>query len=190
MSPTPDPTAEAVIVATLGLLAEKGVKGTTTRAIAERAGVNEVTVFRKFGTKTNLLRNALAAAASAVQSIEVRYTGDVEADLLRVAEGYSAAVTSVGPLLRVVLTDVVRMPELSDATAGIPQLYEALAALIRRYQAEGVLKDEPPQTLLPAFIGPIVVPYVGELVVPALPLREVAFDARAHVRRFLYGRAE
>ena len=40
--------------AALGLFVERGYKGATTRAIAERAGVNEVTLFRLFGTEQGL----------------------------------------------------------------------------------------------------------------------------------------
>ena len=37
------------------LFAEKGIKEVTTKEIAEKAGVNEVTIFRQFGSKDNLL---------------------------------------------------------------------------------------------------------------------------------------
>ena len=47
-----EPTATALLDAALLVIGERGVKGATTRLIAERAGVNEVTLFRKFGTKT------------------------------------------------------------------------------------------------------------------------------------------
>ncbi len=36
-----------------------GYSGTTTRKIAEAAGINEVTLFRKFGTKENLFFEAI-----------------------------------------------------------------------------------------------------------------------------------
>lgn len=41
------------------LFTELGYSGTTTRKIAEAAGINEVTLFRKFGTKENLFFKAL-----------------------------------------------------------------------------------------------------------------------------------
>lgn len=47
---------ERISTAAFTLFAEKGFDGTTTRAIAERAGVNEVTIFRTFGSKDALFR--------------------------------------------------------------------------------------------------------------------------------------
>ena len=46
---------ERIIDAAARLFGEHGVAGTTTRRIAEVAGVNEVTIFRLFGSKAALL---------------------------------------------------------------------------------------------------------------------------------------
>ncbi len=54
--PTPRKSTKArLIEAALDLFAERGVTETTTKAVAERAGVNEVTLFRNFGNKYRLL---------------------------------------------------------------------------------------------------------------------------------------
>jgi AcrR family transcriptional regulator len=52
-------TDERIVAAFLKLLRERGFKGTTTRALAREAGVNEVTVFRRFGDKARLAREAM-----------------------------------------------------------------------------------------------------------------------------------
>ena len=41
------------------LFAERGFKGTSTRDIAERAGVSEVMIFRHFGSKANLFQESV-----------------------------------------------------------------------------------------------------------------------------------
>lgn len=41
------------------IFAERGYKGTSTRDIAERAGVTEVMIFRHFGNKANLFQEAV-----------------------------------------------------------------------------------------------------------------------------------
>jgi outer membrane protein TolC len=53
------PTRDHILAAAARLYGEHGFRGTTTRRIAERAGVNEVTLFRLFGSKTALLLEAL-----------------------------------------------------------------------------------------------------------------------------------
>ncbi|MDI6712494.1 MAG: helix-turn-helix domain-containing protein [Anaerosomatales bacterium] len=54
---------DKILEAAAELFARNGYAGTTTRAIAERAGVNEVTLFRRFGSKRGLLE-ALAERAA------------------------------------------------------------------------------------------------------------------------------
>jgi outer membrane protein len=53
------PTREHILAAAAHLYGEHGFRGTTTRRIAKEAGVNEVTLFRLFGSKTDLLLEAM-----------------------------------------------------------------------------------------------------------------------------------
>ncbi|MFV1956863.1 MAG: helix-turn-helix domain-containing protein, partial [bacterium] len=48
-----------LLEATLELISEKGYLGATTREIAHRAGVSELTLFRKFGKKEKLFEEVL-----------------------------------------------------------------------------------------------------------------------------------
>jgi AcrR family transcriptional regulator len=52
------PTEERILRTFLRLVAERGIDATTTRVLAEAAGVNEVTLFRLFGDKANLAAEA------------------------------------------------------------------------------------------------------------------------------------
>jgi AcrR family transcriptional regulator len=56
-------TRESLLDVTARLYAEHGWRGTTTRRIAEAAGVNEVTLFRQFGSKERLLLQAIRQAS-------------------------------------------------------------------------------------------------------------------------------
>ena len=42
---------------------EYGFRGATTRRIADEAGVNEITIFRQFGSKESLINDAFRAAS-------------------------------------------------------------------------------------------------------------------------------
>ena len=48
-------TEEKIIEATFKILQKEGVKKATTKKIAAEAGVNEITIFRKFKNKKNLI---------------------------------------------------------------------------------------------------------------------------------------
>lgn len=76
-------TKEKIIGAAISLLLQNGYERTTTASIAKKAGVNEVSVFRIFGSKQALLNEVFARLASGPR--RVRLTGldgrDLAADL-------------------------------------------------------------------------------------------------------------
>src|SRR5574339_309511 len=57
---------EQLLQAALKVYSTSGVRGATTKRIAQAAGVNEVTLFRHFGSKDALLQEALAQKARAL----------------------------------------------------------------------------------------------------------------------------
>ena len=57
---------QKLLEAAARVFAEYGFRGATTRRIAEAAGVNEVTLFRLFGSKSALIAEALRAHAPGV----------------------------------------------------------------------------------------------------------------------------
>lgn len=179
-------TAQTILDAALLVVGEHGLRGATTRAIADRAGVNEVTLFRKFGTKANLIREAIANSFATVAQESIRYTGDIEVDLIRLAQHYHDALTAFGSVARALLTEVPFDPELADAAEGSRHFFDAIADMLARYQDEGKLRPEPAASLIPAFLSPIVIPFL----IAGLPHPGAVaeFDARIHVVRFLYGR--
>jgi AcrR family transcriptional regulator len=80
-------TKARLIEAALDLFAERGVTETTTKAVAERAQVNEVTLFRNFGNKYRLLLAVIqdsAVFAKLVHAlVEQASTKDSVADFLQ-----------------------------------------------------------------------------------------------------------
>ena len=57
---------DQLIEAAARLYAEAGYRGATTRRIAGAAGVNEITLFRHFGSKDALIREAISRAESSL----------------------------------------------------------------------------------------------------------------------------
>ena len=53
---------DQLLAAAARLYAEAGYRGATTRRIAVKAGVNEITLFRHFGSKDALIREAITRA--------------------------------------------------------------------------------------------------------------------------------
>src|SRR5690606_1821302 len=74
-----------LLQAALCAFAESGYRGATTRRIAEMAEVNEVTLFRLFGTKKALLEQAVEQSQASTAGVADAYLpdepGEVEAEL-------------------------------------------------------------------------------------------------------------
>ncbi|MEM8529419.1 MAG: TetR/AcrR family transcriptional regulator [Chloroflexota bacterium] len=150
------PTHKALLKAVQDIILEYGFEGATTKRIAERAGVNEVTLFRHFGSKTNLLQAALRSEAELFEQIAVDYTGDLETDLLNLATAHFALVRQQGPLLMIAYFEVARQPELAGLLDGQMVALQKVIDLFARYQERGVLRPIPPEVALVRFIGPLV----------------------------------
>ena len=60
---------------------ETGFRGTTTRRIAQVAGVNEITLFRHFGNKEALVKEALKLAHRKADTVMLGEPGDPAAEL-------------------------------------------------------------------------------------------------------------
>ena len=58
--PRSEEAHEAILNATVELLAEHGLKGLTIEAVAARAGVGKTTIYRRWDTKNELVAEALA----------------------------------------------------------------------------------------------------------------------------------
>lgn len=105
------------------IFSERGYKGATTKEIADRAGCNEVTLFRHFGTKETLFEESLQrftppSIMPTAQSNHV--TGDVKTDLTGIANRYFDAAIEQLPYIRMSLIELPRNPELARLVALIP----------------------------------------------------------------------
>lgn len=66
-------TEQRILEAALKIFASEGYTGATTRRIAEEANVAEVTLFRKFQSKENLLREVLIQNRTAFSALDTLF---------------------------------------------------------------------------------------------------------------------
>lgn len=81
-------TSEKLLLAAIELMSEKGYDGTTTKEIARSAGVNELTLFRHFGTKQKLIEaafNRYHYAEEMTQLFNEGLKGELHSDLLTIS---------------------------------------------------------------------------------------------------------
>jgi AcrR family transcriptional regulator len=80
-------TRARIIAAAKAIYEQNGTRGTTTREVAERAGVNEATLFRHFGNKHALLQamRETACPLAVFESVLASLGGDLRSDLRTIA---------------------------------------------------------------------------------------------------------
>ncbi len=146
-----------VLDAALALFCERGYRGTTTRAIAERARVNEVTVFRQFGTKQGLFLAVVhreTDIAQALDGFELRPSGDMVADLARVGTEMQRNMASRAALVKLIMTEVTRDPSMWGSVSRAP--FGIITKLERYFQEAmrlGMARDVDPHLASVAFFS-------------------------------------
>ncbi len=112
-----DDTRKRMIEAALSLFGEVGYTRASTRAIAEQAGVNEVTLFRHFGSKKNLLMACVHSfnQIGFSENFQDHLTGDYPADILMMARLQIQDTQARFEVLRLLLCEAQAVPELREA---------------------------------------------------------------------------
>jgi AcrR family transcriptional regulator len=141
---------------TVRVFCERGFDATTTKDIASRAGVNEVTLYRRFGTKAALIGTALGHVLSQSPFSRIEGSDDVRSDLAGIVEAYAATHRAYGDAVVVLLSELPRHPELrSGASALMPNLRRA-AGILRGHQERGAIGPGDPLQKLVFLIAPLV----------------------------------
>ncbi|MFB9992636.1 TetR/AcrR family transcriptional regulator [Deinococcus oregonensis] len=170
--------------ATLNVIAAHGLKGATTRRIAETAGVAELTLFRHFGSKASLIEAALLDLTSAFDE-HIHPGDDVATDLTAFVSVYTKALRTQHRLLVVAFAEAQRHAEFSVLLRAQTARLQKLADLIEHHQQARQLRPEPPREAALALIGPLV---MTALVLNAQPGFVTLPAPHDHVRAFLAGR--
>lgn len=141
-------TRERLLSAAARVFARDGLEGATTRAIAQEAGVNEVTLFRHFKSKDRLLAAVVGnnfGPSGATQAVEIpQPTGNLRRDLLEMARCYDRLFTENLPLLRTMIGEIQRYREHERQVLRsiFAPVREALEALLQRARETHQLQVE------------------------------------------------
>lgn len=130
-------TDARILEAALRVFLEEGHAAATTRRIAAEAGVNEVTLFRRFGNKDHLLVEALRRDAYE-RVTPVGPGEDPEAELAAWARGAAQGLLRVRGLLRATIAERLKAPDMCrHANDGPLRLRQTLEAWMKGLQAAG-----------------------------------------------------
>jgi AcrR family transcriptional regulator len=176
---------DAILDAVIATLIEHGYAGATTREIASTAGVNEVTLFRRFESKQGLVLAAIQRDTGLAGHSAMSASGDLEADLLAVLEYFVEVYRTHARLPLVLILEASRNPELESLIRGPLTLQRELRKLIAIYQRSGELIKEPPAHTANALVGPLLA-YGADAQLGIAPAGGPP-DASLLLRRFLDG---
>lgn len=151
-----DDTRQRILQAAARLFAERGYARTTTRALADAAGVNEVTLFRHFGSKQELFSavvNAYAGPALGA-AIAGQLSGDYRQDLLAMGNLVLQALLERWEAMRLMMCEAEQFPEVRRVLAENPRhLRRVLADYLRQQMAAGRLRPLHAEAAAQAFWG-------------------------------------
>lgn len=151
-----DDTRQRILQAAAQVFADQGYARATTRALAAAAGVNEVTLFRHFGSKENLFAAVIDAyaAPALTASLEAQLSGDYRRDLLTMAHQVLEVMLERRDAVRLMLCESAHFPELREVLAQNPrQLRQALARYLERQMARGRVRPGHAEAMAQAFWG-------------------------------------
>jgi AcrR family transcriptional regulator len=111
---------ERILAAAARVYAAHGFKGATTRRIAHEAGVNEVTLFRTFGSKRALIEEALrqAGEATAPPHALPEVPRDPERELVHWATLQLTELREQRALIRQTMSELEERSELAPCVAA------------------------------------------------------------------------
>jgi len=151
-------TPDRILTAAAELFAERGYAATTTRAIAQRAGVNEVTLFRRFENKAGVLRalgERFKERMAGFVAPRLPDPSDVRGTLHTLAQlEIEGAIRDGGVAMRLAL-DARSVPEVAEMLGDGPQANQrGLADYLASRQAAGDLRsDIAPTVMAEAFFA-------------------------------------
>ncbi|MBA3045925.1 MAG: TetR/AcrR family transcriptional regulator [Euryarchaeota archaeon] len=116
-------TKSRILDAALEMFSEKGFKATTTRAIADKANVNEVTLFRYFGSKEKLFFEIVDNEANVRMNIinmKFEPSENMVGDLTMIGGYISKNMMERASFFKLLVMEVDRYPEIWEHIGTVP----------------------------------------------------------------------
>jgi AcrR family transcriptional regulator len=170
-------TASVVLAAAIAELSLRNYADISVESIATRAGVHKTTVYRRWGSKVEIIRQALLGAAAA--HIQVPDTGSVDSDLLLLARAVQVVLSP--PQGAAITTALIVGGLASTELAGLMQQFwearlEAINVIVDRAVGRG---EFPAGTDPVALMRTLAAPLYYQLLVARVPVTEEDADLAA-----------
>jgi AcrR family transcriptional regulator len=137
-------TRTAILNAAVQVFSQHGFRGSTTRRIADAAEVNEVTIFRYFGSKEALLHEAInAPVAVGIIAPLPTEPANPQQELADWAGGIIRHLQSRRSVIRKCMGEIEERPELTARAAEMPtRATNELCEYFKRLKERGFTDQE------------------------------------------------
>lgn len=137
-------TRTTILNAAVQVFSQHGFRGSTTRRIADAASVNEVTIFRYFGSKEALLQEAIKGCeGNAFTSLLPDEPKDPARELTSWCTAVIAHVRDRSSMIRKCMSEIEERPELRDNAMEAPaRATNELRTYFGKLRERGFTNDE------------------------------------------------
>lgn len=179
---------DQLLEAAARLYAEAGYRGATTRRIAVLAGVNEITLFRHFGSKDALIREAISRAGpSVVPDMLPQIPREPYREVRDWATAHLAELRERRSLIRTSMGEIEEHPGIFSAENSPPALAaKALSRYLRRLRGSGMAKAPFDEVAASAMLmGVLFADAMGRDIMPDMYQNDPDQALDQYVRLFL-----
>jgi AcrR family transcriptional regulator len=179
---------DQLLEAAARLYAEAGYRGATTRRIAVQAGVNEITLFRHFGSKDALIREAISRAGpSLVPDMLPHHPREPFREVRDWARAHIAELRERRSLIRTCMGEIEEHPGIFSAQNSPPAMAaKSLSRYLRRLRETGLAKAEFDDVVASTMLmGVLFADAMGRDIMPDMYPNEPEQALDEYVRLFL-----
>ncbi|MFW6196376.1 MAG: TetR/AcrR family transcriptional regulator [Thermoplasmatota archaeon] len=140
MSPKEE-TRKKLLKAALKQFSENGYEGTTTKSIAEKSNVNELTLFRHFDNKKNLFLaciNEQLDIEEELEKIKIEPSDDLKKDLTKIGMEIGSKVIENSELMKIMLMETKKTQRVSHVPGTAHKL---LKDYLTKAKEKGLIKN-------------------------------------------------
>jgi AcrR family transcriptional regulator len=150
----------SILEAAMRVFVKEGYDGATTKAIAKEAGVNEVTLFRKFKSKENILQAVIIynrdSALDTLNSVflDKREKTDLHTKLIRLSQNLISFMNERVDMMILLLSEGRRKPTVAKIISSIPkEMIKRLAQFFDGEIRQGKMRRVDPHLTALSFLG-------------------------------------
>ncbi len=183
-------TRDQILAAATTVFSQHGFRGSTTRRIADAAGVNEVTIFRYFGSKDALLEEAVRLdSTTPLSGLLPEVPQDPEAELTSWSEAIRDHLHAKRSLIRKCMGELEERPEMMLCAKQAPvRSTNTLCKYFESLRKHGFTQDESdPMVAATMLMGTIFHDAMGREMMPEAMPKPQSKAVPQYVRLLLKG---